>query len=264
VKHLKNPRIYLLIITIAFVLHSLHFNFTCDDAFISFRYARNFINGHGLVWNIGEQPPVEGYTNFLWIITIGLFMKMGFEPVVVSKVLGIFFGLCCIPLLYLCSELVFQRKSFLNLIAPVILACCGPFAAWSIGGLETQMFTFFTLAAAVRYLYEVQHDNITPASAILFVLASLTRPEGILLFGITCLHRFFYLLVTKKAFSAERRSSGLSHFSFSTASIFTGDLTTMGLSFLIPFTQRQEVEYTNCKEVLDTLHTSLCSLNGQF
>ena len=197
-KHLTNPRIYLIAIATAFVLHSLHFNFTCDDAFISFRYARNFINGHGLVWNIGEHPPVEGYTNFLWIITIGLFMKMGFEPVVVSKVLGIFFGLCCIPLLYSCSELVFQRKSFLNLIAPVILACCGPFAAWSTGGLETQMFTFFTLAAAVRYLYEVQHDNITPASAILFVLASLTRPEGLLIFGVTCLHCFSQTFLSKK------------------------------------------------------------------
>ena len=199
-KHLTNPRLYLIAIATSFVLHSLHLNFVCDDAFISFRYARNFINGYGLVWNIGEQPPVEGYTNFLWVILIGLFMQMGFEPVVVSKVLGIFFGLCCILLLYSCSELVFKRKSFLNLIAPVILACCGPFAAWSTGGLETQMFTFFILAAAVRYLYEVQHDNITPASAILFVLASLTRPEGILIFGITCLHHFFYLLVTKKSF----------------------------------------------------------------
>lgn len=198
-KYLRNPKIYLIIIAMAFVLHSIHFNFVCDDAFISFRYAKNFINGHGLVWNIGEQPPVEGYTNFLWVIVISLFMKMGFEPVIVSKVLGIFFGSCCIILTYLFSELIFQRKSFLNLIAPAILACCGPFAAWSTGGLETQMFTFFTLAAAMAYLYEIEHDKITPLSAILFVLASLTRPEGILIFGVTCLHLFFHLLFTKRS-----------------------------------------------------------------
>ena len=32
-----------------------------DDAFISFRYARNLVEGHGLVYNPGER--VEGYTN---------------------------------------------------------------------------------------------------------------------------------------------------------------------------------------------------------
>ncbi|KPJ61861.1 MAG: hypothetical protein AMJ42_00750 [Deltaproteobacteria bacterium DG_8] len=196
--YLRNPKIYLIIIAMLFVLHSLHFSFVCDDAFISFRYAKNFINGHGLVWNIGERP-VEGYTNFLWIIVISLFMKVGFEPVIVSKVLGIFFGLCCIILVYLFSELIFQRKSFLNLVAPAILACCGPFAAWSTGGLETQMFTFFILAAVTMYLYEIQNDKITSFSAVLFVLASLTRPEGILIFGVTCLHNFFYLLFSKRS-----------------------------------------------------------------
>lgn len=34
-----------------------------EDAFISFRYARNLVDGHGLVFNPGER--VEGYTNFL-------------------------------------------------------------------------------------------------------------------------------------------------------------------------------------------------------
>src|SRR5262245_8647033 len=42
-----------------------------DDAMISMRYARNLAEGHGLVWNAG-QPPVEGYTNFLWTIVMAL------------------------------------------------------------------------------------------------------------------------------------------------------------------------------------------------
>src|SRR5690606_38133881 len=37
-----------------------------DDAFISFRYAQNLVEGHGLVYNPGER--VEGYTNFLWTV----------------------------------------------------------------------------------------------------------------------------------------------------------------------------------------------------
>ena len=42
--------------------------FLCDDAFISFRYARNLLEGHGLVFNPGER--VEGYTNLLWVLEL--------------------------------------------------------------------------------------------------------------------------------------------------------------------------------------------------
>ena len=202
--YLKNPRLYLIIIAMIFVLHALTFSWVCDDAFISFRYAKNFINGHGLVWNIGEQPPVEGYSNFLWIIVISLFMKVGFEPVTVSKALGIFFGFCCILVSYFFSEIIFHRKSFFNLIAPVMMASCMPFAFWSTGGLETQMLAFFILAAVTVYLYEIKHDNSTPRSAILFLLVSLTRADGILIFAITCLHYVFHLWITRKRLFTSR------------------------------------------------------------
>ena len=43
--------------------------FICDDAFISFRYARNLATGHGLVFNPGFER-VEGYTNFLWVLML--------------------------------------------------------------------------------------------------------------------------------------------------------------------------------------------------
>jgi arabinofuranosyltransferase len=39
-----------------------------DDAFISFRYAKNLTGGHGLVFNPGER--VEGYTNFLYVLIL--------------------------------------------------------------------------------------------------------------------------------------------------------------------------------------------------
>ena len=41
-----------------------------DDAFISFRYARNLVAGHGLVFNPGER--VEGYTNLLYVLLLAL------------------------------------------------------------------------------------------------------------------------------------------------------------------------------------------------
>ena len=49
--------------------------FIQDDAFISFRYAENFARGAGLVWNAGER--VEGYTNFLWTMLMGVVIIVG-------------------------------------------------------------------------------------------------------------------------------------------------------------------------------------------
>ena len=43
-----------------------------DDAFISFRYAENFAQGNGLVYNVGER--VEGFTNLSWTVLFGLIM----------------------------------------------------------------------------------------------------------------------------------------------------------------------------------------------
>jgi len=49
-----------------------------DDAYISFRYAENLVNGLGLVFNRGER--VEGYSNFLWTIWTAAGMKLGVGP----------------------------------------------------------------------------------------------------------------------------------------------------------------------------------------
>ena len=62
--------------------------FLTDDAFISFRYARNLLEGHGLVFNPGEY--VEGYSNFLWVLELaaawGLF---GVRPEVAAPWLSV-------------------------------------------------------------------------------------------------------------------------------------------------------------------------------
>ena len=58
----------------------LRLAWTCDDAYISFRYAWNWVHGHGLVFNPGETDPVEGYTNFLWTLLSALPIALGFDP----------------------------------------------------------------------------------------------------------------------------------------------------------------------------------------
>ena len=56
-----------------------------DDAMISMRYARNLAEGHGLVWN-GSEPPVEGFTNFLWVLVMAAAHAL---PLAASKTSGV-------------------------------------------------------------------------------------------------------------------------------------------------------------------------------
>src|SRR5512143_3483048 len=72
-----------------FALTLAYFSSTrSDDAYISFRYARNFADGHGLVFNPG-QPPVEGYSNFLWVVLLAGAARLGFEIPAAAQVLSI-------------------------------------------------------------------------------------------------------------------------------------------------------------------------------
>ena len=68
-------RYYAAIVAAAVLLPHAHlFDFVTDDAFISFRYARNLALHGQLVFNLGER--VEGYTNFLWTVILALGIKL--------------------------------------------------------------------------------------------------------------------------------------------------------------------------------------------
>jgi arabinofuranosyltransferase len=45
-----------------------------DDAYISYRYAQNLVDGHGLVFNPGDK--VEGYTNLLYTLLAAIFISI--------------------------------------------------------------------------------------------------------------------------------------------------------------------------------------------
>ena len=53
---------------IPYSLLTYRFWHNIDDAFISFRYAKNWAMGYGPRYNLGPQQPEEGYSNFLWVV----------------------------------------------------------------------------------------------------------------------------------------------------------------------------------------------------
>jgi hypothetical protein len=167
--------------------HALLFDFVSDDAYISFRYARNLAEHGQLVFNLGER--VEGYTNFLWTVLLAGGIKLGVSPVVASRFLGVAFAVGTLAVaVRLALRLDEERPSPWHAVAPLGLAAFGPFACWCSGGLETQLFTFLLLLAWERLLAET-YRNRGYSSAVCFALAGMTRPEGVLFFGLAVLFR---------------------------------------------------------------------------
>jgi arabinofuranosyltransferase len=177
-------RLVLLPIAAALVAHSLVFDFVCDDAYISFVFSRNLAEHGELVFNLGDR--VEGYTNFLWTLLLGLLMKVGAPPEVSARVLGTAFGVATLVVVLRLGERLRGGPSPWDLLAPALLAASSGYACWCSGGLETQMFTFFVLLGLHGLV--AGRPRLSGAA---FALAAMTRPEGLLVLGAAGL----YLLV---------------------------------------------------------------------
>ena len=130
---------------VALVVHSLFYNFITDDAYISFVYSRNFADHGELVFNLGQY--VEGYTNFLWTILIGLGMKAGLDADLVAKLLGAVFAVVTLYVTCLVVERAVGRKTPWATVPALLLAASSGFACWTSGGLETQLFTMLVIIA---------------------------------------------------------------------------------------------------------------------
>lgn len=163
---------------LAFLVGAFREAFLCDDAFISFRYARNLVEGLGLVWNPGER--VEGYTNFLWVMVLAGGMVLGAAPELLAPALGIVCGGGVLGLVAWLGAREHGWRDPLVWLAPAALALNRSFLAWSTGGLETQLFSLLVLGGMVALLGERRREAAVPWRApALFALATLTRPDGV-------------------------------------------------------------------------------------
>ncbi|HEY9035206.1 MAG TPA: hypothetical protein VIM96_00675 [Pseudomonadales bacterium] len=161
-------------------------SFTVDDAYISFRYARNLAEGYGLVYNPGEY--VEGYTNFLWTLILALGIKLNIDPVLASKVMGAASAFGSLALTYRLSQRLMPLRSF-PCVSTWLLSTSIVFSGYAIFGLETGGFLFLILLGCWLMLNETDVANRThwPWSGLVFGLAALTRPEAPLFIGLLML-----------------------------------------------------------------------------
>lgn len=168
--------------TVAFVVHARAWEFLCDDAFISFRYARNLAELGALELNPGER--VEGYTNFLWVVMLAAFQAVGVAPPRVAPVLTGLGALAGLVAAVLVARVLRRRwgddaeptrLQALDLIPAMLLVSLPEHMVWSHGGLETSWSAALVLASIAAW----SSDRLR-LSAGLAAAAALLRLDGLL------------------------------------------------------------------------------------
>lgn len=151
---------------------------TIDDAYITFRYSRNLLQGDGLVYNPGER--VLGTTTPIFaLLMAGVALPAGASqaefPELANWVNALADAVTCLILPLLGARLGSRHA---GRVTAVLWAIAPWSVTFAIGGLETSLLV--ALATGTFYL----HLSGRPvAAALTGSLALLTRPDSLLFIG---------------------------------------------------------------------------------
>lgn len=201
------------IILVWFLVQAFYFfSTTVDDSFISLKYAKNFYSGNGLTFNIDTNCPVEGYSNFLWILLIAPFFSLGGDILLWVKCISLSLSIISLFLTYLLARK--YCASAVALLAPLFLVAFPQFALWTVGGLETPLYIFLILLGSLLLSEVISRESPVNrpsplikmnrlfligllrflSLALVFLAIALCRFEGIILFftaAILLLYKYF-------------------------------------------------------------------------
>ncbi len=149
-----------------------------DDAYITFRYARNLVEGAGFVYNPGER--VLGTTTPLYTsLMAGLALATGSRDFpALALAVNALTGAVSVGLLYTLGKRFAGHRA--PAAAAALLWAVAPYSVtFAVGGMETDLTVALLLAAAYAHL--TGHPR---AMAALSALALLARPDTAILLGL--------------------------------------------------------------------------------
>lgn len=147
-----------------------------DDAFISYRYARNLARGAGLVYNPGAPwEPILGTTTPGYAVLVAALMRSGWGAVSASLTLNV---AADVTSAWFLVQLA-RRQRVPATLAVLGLASMPEMARISMGGMEAPVLCMLALGATLEL------ERRRPGrSGVLAALACTVRPEAVLLVGV--------------------------------------------------------------------------------
>jgi arabinofuranosyltransferase len=159
--------------------------FFSDDALISLRYAKRFLEGNGLTWNDGER--VEGYSNLLWVLLNAGLGWCGVELVLAARILGLTATVAAFVAILVAYPSNRLRDAGPSAVAVLALALSAPIAVWAIGGLEQPLVVALFAWSVVLLLRHLDAPALRARAvllpAVLLGLMTVARVDALLLAG---------------------------------------------------------------------------------
>lgn len=161
-----------------------------DDAMISMRYAKNLVDGFGVVWNPGGER-IEGYTNPLWVLFMSVLHLLPVARSTVSLFVQVSAALLLmVNLLYVkkIADRVSGRSPVVSNCAVLLTASYFPLNNWSLQGMEVSVLTLLLTVAVWSVLDNLHSSVFSPRWILLLGVATLFRIDaavpllGLLLF----------------------------------------------------------------------------------
>lgn len=150
-----------------------------DDAFISYRYAQNLAEGHGLVFNVGDRT--EGFSNLLYTLLMAIPFAAGWGVYKFSMLLNCIFAMGALFVFALHMRRVVPGRW--AALATLLFACSPSLWLWVSSGLETILVVLLQLA--IWFFVELVVSKTTrhalAALCACFALLVLTRADGFVL-----------------------------------------------------------------------------------
>jgi len=169
--------IFLIATLIFLIFVAIFFEYSIDDAFITFRYAENLADGHGLVFN-PDGNAVEAYSNFLWLLILSLLYSIGLPTYLSAKIVGI---ILFILAGYLWMKLLAEKYDKYIPWAGALFLAQPITAFWAVSGLELGLYSLL-LVLFIRAV--INKSGCLPVWGGLLIL---NRPEGFIITSVIIL-----------------------------------------------------------------------------
>ena len=166
-----------------------------EDSLMLLRYANHLASGHGITWNTGDHP-VEGATDFLFLLVVAFFIKISpFGTIFTTRLLLLICHLATTSLLYVAARKIFRiHPAMAAALAlylgtgPGIVHCSNGFSGpfYALMALLAWSFAILTITEGVKLSRSIKFS-------VFALLTGLTRPDGVLLALFMCVALIYAL-----------------------------------------------------------------------
>ena len=183
----------LFILRTSFAIGGTRYFVLFEDAMISMRYARHLADGHGFVWNIGE-PPIEGFTNLLWVVWMSVAHKLGMSESKISLFIMLS-GIAIMVGIGLVTAKIARKITSAAWVPVAVLAATMfdyPLVFWTLRGMEVGALALFVYSLLWLVLENEEEFSFprTLAMGALTAGALLIRSDSVVPVGLICLYGF--------------------------------------------------------------------------